>query len=318
MKKIFKALILVVSCFLLVFSQKTNVATIHADEEIGFYNEFNDLSSVDIGWGKGNNTTFISHDYTYYASSFSYNCVNKELQFGRSRTASNNISDEDELRMEFDLSGYVEYLKLDIGTVNVNNTGNIEFKVQFSTDFGKTYNDIDGSITTIVGNETYSLYVNESYESIRYKFVITNVNSVPGKNMVIKNMQITGSDLYVYSISHLVQMIDDCTCDNIRLNYENIISEYEKLSEREREIFDNLLTDDGQVTYKERLDYILKFCAKENESSTSNDLLSTTILSSVGEGTEIFYLPFVFILIALILGFLGYFLILKSKSKNNG
>lgn len=315
MNKIFKTLVLVMTCFLLVFSQKTNIVTTHASEVSEFYNEFNDLSSVDIGYGKGNNTTFISHDYTYYASSFSYNCVNKELQFGRSTTATTNITDEDELRMEFDLSGYIEYVKLDIGTVNINRTGsNIEFKVQYSTDFGKTYNDVEGSLKTIVGNETYSLLIDDSFESIRYKFVISNVNGIAGKNMVIKNMHIVGRNLYAYSISHLVEMIDNCTCDNIRLNYENIIDGYNKLSENEKEIFNKLLTEDGQTTYKERLDYILNLCAKGETSSNGNDITSNN-LSSVGTFISKDYLPFVYVIIALILVTLGYFLVYKSKSK---
>ena len=317
MKNIFKTLFLIVSCFLFAFSQKTNVVVTRADEITEFYNEFDDLSNVDIGYGQGNNTTFISHGYTYYASSFSFNSVHNELRFGRSTAAITNISNEDEFRMEFDLGGYVEYLKLDIGTVS---TTNIEFKVQYSTDFGKSYSDIDGSLTTIVANSTYSLLIDDNYEFVRYKFVIANVNEKAGKNMVIKNLRITGNNLYTYSLGHLVRMIDDCTCDNIRLNYENIVSEYDKLSDNDKIAFDNLLTEDGQTTYKERFDYYLNICSKENGSGNSNNgsILSSNGLTSAGvENFKNNYLPLVYVLIAISFVTIIYFLVIKNKSKKS-
>ncbi|MCH5180138.1 MAG: hypothetical protein J1F32_02850 [Erysipelotrichales bacterium] len=317
MKNIFKTFILVVSCFLFGFSQKSNMSVAHAEEIVGFYNEFNDLSTTDIGYSKGNNTTFISHNYTYYASSFSYNCVNKELQFGRSSTATMNISNEDYLSMEFDLNGYVEYIKLDIGTINLNRTDAIQFKVQYSTDFGKTYSDVNGSLKTMTGNETYSLYVDKTYDAVRFKFVIANVNEIAGKNMVIQSLSITGSNLYVYSIGHLVKMIDECTCDNVRLNYQNIASEYEKLSDYEKEVFDNLLTEDGQTTYKERLDYILNLCAKEDGNSNSSVSSVLTNLSNGDANLNKEYRPFVYIIIALAIIVLGYYLVVKNKSKKS-
>ena len=314
MNNFFKTLILVVSSFLFVFSQKINVVNAHADETMGFYNEFNDLSSVDIGYGQGNNKTFTSHGYMYYASSFSFNSVHNELRFGRSTSAVTNISYEDELRMEFDLGGYVEYIKLDIGAVSATN---IEFKVQYSIDFGKTYSDVDGSLTTIIGNSTYSLYADNDYEFVRYKFVITNVNQKAGKNFVIKNLRITGDNLCTYSIDHLVRMIDECTCETIRLNYEDIIKEYDKLSDYEKEMFDNLLTDDGQTTYKERLDYFIKLCASEDGNSSSvTDSQAISILSSVGT-TNGDYLSLVYVFVVLILVTLGYFLVSKRKSKKD-
>ena len=90
---------------------------------------FNDLSDSDISYSKGNMTTFRSNNLEYYASSFSFNAVNKELQFGRNTSASKNISEIDEMYMCFDLAGDIESINFLLGTINTNRTGDIVLKV---------------------------------------------------------------------------------------------------------------------------------------------------------------------------------------------
>lgn len=266
-------------CSLLLNSNEQTKVVLSEESQIGFYNEFNDLSESDISYKKGNNTTFTSHDLTYYASSFSFNSVTKQLQFGRNTSATTNIGEEDELSMEFDLGGYIEYLKLDIGTININSTGsNIIFKVKYSLDFGNTYIDVEGSEKELTGNELYSLYINNTYDSIRFKFVITNVNNVAGKNMVINSLTLLGSKIYAYSISHLIKIIDGCSCQNIRTEYENIVEAYEALSESDKLIFNDVLTEDGQTTYLERLNYYVNICTLENEENENNNLTETQLI----------------------------------------
>ncbi len=275
MRKCLKFLLLFLSFCLFLVSVEDNAIYACAEENAEFKNEFNDLADKDTGYKSGN---FVSHNYTYYSSAFCFNNTYKQLQFGRNTRFTDNISDEDELRMEFDLKGYVETLDLDIGEVFTNDNSKIEFKVEYSIDFGKSYQEINGSRAEIESNKPYSIYINASYETVRFKFVIANVNNKAGKYMVINNLRITGKKLYVFSIGHLIQMIDESDCDNIRFKFEEISKAYNELNDYEKSVFDQCLTDDGQTTYKERLDYIIKICISENNNGfAENNIINSKI-----------------------------------------
>ena len=267
MKKIIKlcsGLLLFSLCF---FDATKTTINVNAESYSGstFVNEFNDLSTSDISFSNGNNTKFISHGLEYYASSFGFNSTIKTFQFGRSTTANKNISEIDEFRMEYDISGYITTLSLEIGTINTNKTSSIEFKTEYSVDFGKSWTELPNSQVTLVGNETYSLHLANKYDSIRFKFIIANVNNVPGKNMVIKQLNIIGEKIYVYSIAQIIKQIDSCNCDTYLTNYDKLMELYNNLSEFEKNLLEITYTEDGVTTYKERLDYISEYCVLLNE-----------------------------------------------------
>lgn len=170
--------------------------------------DFNDLSDADISYSKGNMVTFISNDLEFYASSFSFNGVNKELQFGMNSHALRNIGDSDELYMCFDLAGYVDVLSFELETVNTNGKGNIILKVEYSIDKGSTWLSVENSEKKVTMNSTYSLNLNTNYKSVRYKLVMANVNGVAGKNVVLKSLSLEGKKIYPQSVSELIKMID--------------------------------------------------------------------------------------------------------------
>lgn len=291
--------ILVVLVFLVnLFFAKPNVIFVKADTNNyneTFIQEFNDLSEVDISYSKGNNTTFISQSLEYYSTSFSFNSVTKELQFGRNTHATKNIGETDELYMCFDLGGHVDNISFDIGTINTNNKGNINLKVEYSLDKGNTWNSYLDSEKEVTSNSIYKVNVNKDYDIVRFKLVMSNVNNIAGKNVVIKSLKLTGNKIYPYAVSDLMNSIDNCNCETYKDQYLNLSNKYDNLSSYDKNIFDNALTSDNETTYLERLQYIINLCKsmeeqinnnksngdnKENEQINDNNLIFVIIVAS--------------------------------------
>ena len=273
--------ILVVLAFLvnLLFA-KPNIFFVKADTSNyneTFIQEFNDLSEVDISYSKGNNTTFISQSLEYYSSSFSFNSVTKELQFGRNTHATKNIGETDELYMCFDLGGHIDNISFDLGTINTNNKGNINLKVEYSLDKGNTWNSYLDSEKEVTSNSIYEVKINKDYDIVRFKLVMSNVNNIAGKNVVIKSLKLTGNKIYPYAVSDLMNSIDNCNCETFKDQYLNLSNKYDNLSAYDKNIFDNALTSDNETTYLERLQYIINLCKsiEEQNNNINNNTKNT-------------------------------------------
>lgn len=294
LKKILVILVFIVN----LFFAKPNISSVKADtsnyNEV-FIQEFNDLSEVDISYSKGNNTTFISQSLEYYSTSFSFNSVTKELQFGRNTHATKNIGETDELYMCFDLGGHVDNISFDLGTINTNNKGNINLKVEYSLDEGNTWNSYLDSEKEVTSNSIYEVKINKDYDIVRFKLVMSNVNNIAGKNVVIKSLKLTGNKIYPYAVSYLMNSIDNCNCETYKDQYLNLSNKYDNLSAYDKNIFDNALTSDNETTYLERLQYIINLCKsmeeqinnnksngdnKENEQINDNNLIFVIIIAS--------------------------------------
>lgn len=214
--------------------------------------DFNDLSDVDISYSKGNMVTSISNDLEFYASSFSFNGVDKELQFGRnSHALIKNIGDGDELYMCFDLAGYVDVLSFELGMVNTNGKGNIILKVENSIDKGSTWLSVENSEKKVTMNSTYSLNLNTNYKSVRYKLVMANVNGVAGKNVALKSLSLEGKKIYPQSVSEPIKMIDECDCETYKTKFIELLQKYSDLSAYDKDVFKSVLTNDNVTSYYE-------------------------------------------------------------------
>lgn len=267
--------ILVILAFLVnLFFTKANISFVKAEtsnyNEV-FIQEFNDLSEVDISYSKGNNTTFISQSLEYYSTSFSFNSVTKELQFGRNTHATKNIGETDELYMCFDLGGHIDNISFDLGTINTNNKGNINLKVEYSLDKGNTWNSYLDSEKEVTSNSIYEVNVNKDCDIVRFKLVMSNVNNIAGKNVVIKSLKLTGNKIYPYSVKELMNNIDNCNCETYKDQYLNLSNKYDNLSAYDKNIFDNALTSDNATTYLERLQYIINLCKSMEEQNINNN-----------------------------------------------
>ncbi len=305
--------ILVILAFLVnLFFAKTNISFVKADTNNyneTFIQEFNDLSEVDISYSKGNNTTFISQSLEYYSTSFSFNSVTKELQFGRNTHATKNIGEIDELYMCFDLGGHVDNISFDIGTINTNNKGNINLKVEYSLDKGNTWNSYLDSEKEVTSNSIYKVNVNKDYDIVRFKLVISNVNNIAGKNVVIKSLKLTGNKIYPYAVSDLMNSIDNCNCETYKDQYLNLSNKYDNLSSYDKNIFDNALTSDNETTYLERLQYIINLCKSMGEQN--NNTNKNTENSSEDKTHYIILMSIVAVLAGI--GIIASFVISKKK-----
>ena len=214
---------------------------------------------------------FISQSLEYYSTSFSFNSVTKELQFGRNTHATKNICETDELYMCFDLGGHIDDIIFDLGTINTNNKGNINLKVEYSLDKGDIWNSYLDSEKEVTSNSIYKVNVNKDYDIVRFKLVMSNVNNIAGKNVVIKSLKLTGNKIYPYSVKDLMNNIDNCNCETYKDQYLNLSSKYDNLSAYDKNIFDNALTSDNETTYLERLQYIINLCKSMEEQNINNN-----------------------------------------------
>lgn len=305
--------ILVILAFLVnLFFAKPNVIFVKADTSNyneTFIQEFNDLSEVDISYSKGNNTTFISQSLEYYSTSFSFNSVTKELQFGRNTHATKNIGKTDELYMCFDLGGHIDNIIFDLGTINTNNKGNINLKVEYSLDKGNTWDSYLDSEKEVTSNSIYEVNVNKDYDIVRFKLVMSNVNNIAGKNVVIKSLKLTGNKIYPYAVSDLMNSIDNCNCETYKEQYLNLSNKYDNLSAYDKNIFDNALTSDNETAYLERLQYIINLCKSMEEQ---NNNINNNTENSNKDKTHYIILMSIIAALACI-GIIASFVISKKK-----